>query len=305
MRGIALLALVLAFGPVNAAERVGACGQALLADVALVLPPQGGVYVPVSLGEQEVYFSLSMASGLPLIGSTAAHALGLAPLAMTGRGEWRNGEQRITQYVKLEGLRIGNYRLLSRAAPMIPQSGEDAPQLDGRIVAGVLGSDVFRNVDAELLLAERRLRLYRPVKCLKGSLVDWAGEESKAQLRFDPAGTLVFNLDLNGKRVESTLLSGEARSSIDLAVATRYLGIDPSATDITVDFTGPALKMAAVPLDLHKGPDCKLVGSRPGHGGIGYNCVNVVPFHLGTELLERLRVYVSVERGQILLAPLP
>ena len=308
-RVLPALVLLAAFSGLVQAAQKGSCGQELLAEPALLMTPGGDVYIEATLGEQPVYFSLSMMSGLPLVAESSARALGLTPRPMNGGGNFRNGDQRVTHFVSLEGLSLDGYRLLKRAAPVLPQEAgqEEARRLQGRVVAGVLGSDIFRNVDVELMLGEGRLRLYRSVKCTRGKLVDWQDDAARMAARFDQAGTLVFNLELGGQVVESALLSGSALSVLDRELAVRFLGLDPEDDSGSMPLTlrGNGRHLAELQARLRPGPDCKFVSRRPVHGSIGYECVNIVPFQLGTEVLSQMRVYISKEQASVLIAPMP
>lgn len=310
MRHLVALLVLCATFHAGAADRAGTCGQALLAEVPLAITPAGEVLLPASLGQHEVYFALRMGSGLPLMIESSLQPLGLTPSVMNGTGRFRSGAQQVDRYVKLQDLRVDGFRLMERSAPVMPGNGEgDAWVFDGRIVAGILGSDMFRNVDAELQLATRTLRLYRAEKCTRGALVDWQDEAEVIPMWFDEAGTLTFNLEVNDRRVEATLLSGDPHSRVDGAVATRFLGLKQEdetqePTILRARFTAKQLGLSDVPLRVSPALDCKLVSSRPVHGGIGYACLNVVPLQLGTELLQRLRVYISAGRQQVLIARL-
>lgn len=307
-RILSVLVLFIFGGLVQAAQK-GSCGQELLGEPALLITPDGDVYIEATLGTQPVYFRLSTTSGLPLVIEESAHALGLTLRPMNGSGTFRSGDQRVTHFVSLEGLSLDGYRLLKRAAPvMLPQQVQDQPlTLEGHVVAGVLGSDIFRNVDVELLLGEGKLRLYRSVKCTRGRLVDWQDDAARMALRFDQAGTMLFNLELGDQVVESTLLSGHASSVLDRGLAVRFLGLDPEDDGRSMSLTvrGNGLHLADMQALLRPGPACKLVVRRPVHGGIGYECLNIVPFQLGTEVLAQMRVYISREQKAVLIAPLP
>jgi hypothetical protein len=299
----------------HAADRRNACEPDLIAEIPLVISPGGDVFFPATLGDKQVYFSLLIGSGLPLIAESAVESLGLPRRVITGSGQMKSGGQRATHYLQLDDLKIGDYRLLGRAAPIMPQPGVTTPRLiEGKPVVGLLGSTFLRRVDAEIFLAEKKMRLFKPFKCQSRSPAYWGGEVTSIPMRYDAAGAIVFNLELNGKKVESSLLSGEGASTIDANVTRKYFGFDenspgvktaPSAGGAAQRFhpmslTGKGLSISDAPIAFQLGYTCKLTGSRPVYGGIGYdNCVNVVPFNLGVDLLSQMRVYISSERSTI------
>lgn len=293
-----------------------ACEPQPVAQVELQIPPSGIVYLPATVAGREVYFQLSIGSGLPMILEPAVGELGLKPRPMNGTGTFSSGGRRVTTFAKLEDLRIGDARLLTRAAPILPApDGESLRLLDGKPIVGVMGATLFRNLDAELHLAERRLTLFKPFKCRSQSPVYWGGEYAELPLRFDRAGTLVFTLELNGRKIESSLIGSGGTSAIDINVARQFFGVDETSPGSEVT-AGPgespdifhAMSVAGRGLDirdarirLRPGNTCKLTGSTHVYGAIGYQseCLNLVPFALGTDLLMQMRIYISHEREKV------
>jgi hypothetical protein len=73
----------------------------------------------------------------------------------------------------------------------------------------------------------------------------------------------------------------------------------------TMSLTGSGLQIKDARVRLARDIKCKLTGSTPGYGAIGYsNCVNRVPFALGTDLLSRLRIYISLARKTVYISTL-
>lgn len=292
------------------------CKPQLLAQVRLELAPDGGVYVPVTLGKREALFRLSVGSGLPFVLESSVSSLGLTP-RLRNRGADISGSGRtVTQYVELEEMKIGGFDLLARAAPILPQPGVDAPpELGGRIIAGIMGSTLFQNVDAEIYLAERQLKLFKPFRCRSQSPVYWGGEAAELPLHFDAAGTLVFTLELEGRKVEASFLTGARESTIDVNVTRQFFGFDdassgagnaaPDERDLlgvfhAMSLTGPGLRIADAKVRMRPGNRCKLTASTHVYGAIGYSdCVNSVPFILGTDVLSQLRIYISRMREKV------
>ncbi len=304
-------ALLLALSQSFAAKAAD-CEPELYADVRLHIAPDGRVYLPATIGSREVYFSLSMGSGLPFLLESAVNSLGLTPMRINGTGNFSSG---ITHFVKLEGMTVGDFRYTARAAPIRPQPDAKGPQmLEGRLLAGTIGSTLFQHVDVELNLAERQLKLFRPFRCMNRSPVYWGADAAKLPMRFDAAGALVFTLELNGKRVEAGMLSGVRDSTIDANVAREFFGFDENSADVKVvdsgdgsprkvfhamSLTGPGLGISDTTVQLRPGK-CKLTGTAGMNGAIGYeSCLNVVPFNLGIDLLSQMRIYISSERKTV------
>jgi hypothetical protein len=292
------------------------CERVLLAQVRLYVSPGGEVFMPASISGKEVYFLLSIGSGLPMVRESAVRSLGLTPKVRHGGATmWANGKP-ITHYVTLEETVIGEFKLLERAAPIIPEPATQSPVIvDGRPVLGYMGSTLFRNVDAELYLAERQLKLFRPFRCREVSPVYWDATAAALPLRIDQAGALVFTLELDGRRIEAGLLAGDRVSTIDVNATRKYFGFDETSPGVEVmhaesgqprslfhamSLTGQGLGIKNARVLLRSNSTCELTGLKPGYGAIGYtNCINTMPFKLGTDLLSQMRIYISRERQAV------
>jgi hypothetical protein len=288
------------------------CDLTLLAQAKLHLTEEGAVLVPTQINGHDVYLDLRIGSGLPLIRESSVELLGLKQRARSGGARMTYGGRNVTHYVKLEGMKIENFRFASRNAPVLPRLGDESlPVVNGRPVVGIIGSTIFRMTDAELNLAEGDLRLYRKFRCMGKSPVYWGSEAAELPLRFDEAGALVFTLELEGKRIEASLLMGGRDSGIDSNAAREYFGIDQQDASkgdglyFPMSLTGPGFQIKDARIQLTPASRCKLTGNTPGYGAIGYaSCVNKVPFALGTDLLRQLRIYISAEREKIFVTTL-
>lgn len=301
------VAILLAAAFADVALAAENCEPQKVADVELLTLPDGSVFMPASVNGHDVYFALSIGAGLPLILESALEPLGLKAKPRIGGGEISIAGQRITRYAMLEKLIVGDYRFLDRAAPLIPRVDTGWPaELNGKPVVGRMGSTLIQRVDAEIHLAEHRLRLFKSFRCRDRSPVYWEGPVAEMPMRFDEAQTLVFTLELEGKRIESSLLNGSLVSTIDANVTREFFGFDETSPGVgagvfhAMSLTGHDLTLADVPVRLLTGSPCKVTGSVAVHRAIGYaSCVNAVPFNIGTDLLTRMRVYIASERARV------
>ena len=274
------------------------CKPDQITEVELQVSPSGTVYVPATVNGHDVYFVLDFASGLPMVFDTAMQELGLAAKPRVGGAVMWWGGRKIDKYTSLGDLRVGRLQLLSRNAPVVPLRAGSAPAtIAGKPLAGIMGSTLIQHVDAELYLAKRKLRLFNPIACRGGTPVYWGGKAAALPMHWDPAGTLVFIMELNGKRIEASLLSGARVSTIDANAAREFFGIedgDASHGDFhPMSLTGADMEIRDAPVKLHPS-SCKPTRYAPGYGAIGYaRCVNAVPFNLGTDVLSQLRIYIS------------
>jgi hypothetical protein len=309
MKGLFAATLVLAMTlNVDAARAATSCEPKVLADVTLRVTPQGQVLLPASLKGHEVFFELNLGEGLPEIRRSAIRALGLAVAPRRGGPQiWQNGRD-VTHYAKMQDTRIGELKLVDRGAFILEDDDEAPPSLDGRPIVGVMGSTLVQSLDAELFLAEHRFRLFEPFKCRTRSPVYWEGDPAELPMRFDVAGTLVFSLELEGRKVESGLSMRSPTSSMDVNATRQFFGFDETSPGVDavdgafhpMSLTGPGLQIKDARVRLRHVTDCKLSPSVPVYHAIGYSdCINVVPFNVGVDLLSRMRIYISRERQTI------
>jgi hypothetical protein len=319
MRFIALAALILSTCSQLAMAK-DACLPEEVASVPLHVTPNGRVFMPSRIGEHEVFFELSLSTGFVLLFESAVEPLGIKVLHRTGGTQMWAGGKPITHYAPLENLAVGGFKFARRLAPVAPQDDADEPpRLEGRVVAGSIGATLIRNTDMELNLAERRLKLFKPFKCMGQSPTYWGPEAARWPTRFDEAGALVFTLELEGQKIESGLLAGRNVSRIDSRVTREFFGFDESSDGVRTEasesggqglfhamsLTGGALNIEQNKVELREGWDgCKITRANPVHHAIAYHgCINTVPFTLGIDALSRMRLYYSAKRQTIFVTP--
>jgi hypothetical protein len=294
------LLLMAALGIAEARAAGSDCEQHQLADVRLHVTEGGAVLLPVTVDGREVYFHLRVGSGLSLVAQRAVDVLGLKAMARIGGSEMIWNGQKVTHYVKLEEMVIGNFRLAARNSPVMP-TDEALDEVDGKPVVGILGSTLFRAVDAELNVGGNQLKLFRQFRCLKRSPVYfWESPAAEMPMRFDAAGTLVLTLELEGQKIDASVLTGGRDSRIDANAARQYFGVDSNEVYHPMSLTSPTLQIKDAQVVLAPGSRCKLTSSTAVYGSIGYaSCVNIVPFSLGTDMLSQLRMYISSARQKV------
>jgi hypothetical protein len=284
------------------------CSPQVLADVALSVQPNGAVLLPARVNGHDVFFHLTLGSGLPYIRRSAIAPLGLSILRRRGGPELTSGGRPITHYAKLEDTSVGELRLVDRGA--LIAEDDSLPEFEGKPVVGVMGATLIGVLDAELNLSEGRFRLLKPFKCRGRSPVYWPGSVAELPMHFDEAGTLVFTIELEGKRVQSSLSLTSATSTMDVNATREFFGFDQDSPGVvkTVDgsvfhamsLTGRQLEIRDASVRLMEGGICRLTGSTPVYGDIGYsNCVNRVPLYIGADLLKQMRIYFSREHRKM------
>jgi hypothetical protein len=308
------IAIALAFTASHAAR--AACSLERLASVDIEINPNGGVLVPVQMNGRDAWMVLNMGSGMPMIGPAAVEAFHLktGPVA---KESLINGN-RVKMQAKADSVRIGNADFAGWTLLVVPGPARPLQGYRGRPMAGAFTSAFFNAVDLELDVGARKLNLFKQASC-KGAQVYWGGEASSANLYSDDGGLLYFPLELDGKRVETSLNTQDRSSGISERVARDFYGFGigspgvasetrrgPDGAMITVGvkamaLTGRGLDIPALPITIEpeRAKRCAPTTSRDS-GGIGYKgCVGVVPLTIGTDVLSQLHLYIASKEQKI------
>jgi hypothetical protein len=310
--GIAAAMLLGTSVPMIAAE----CQLTQYASADIAFHPQAGVLVPVKIGERDVWVALYMSSGLAMISPAAVRQLGLKTGYVDPTLNIRANGQPVEREVKLDSLAIGGANFAGWSFYVQPGPERPLNQYLGRPVIGTLSSRFMNAVDMELDLAGRKMNLFKHARC-RGEQVYWSREYTKEYLYVDPSGLLYFPLEIDGKRIETSLNTAGPRSRLSETIARRYFGFkrDAAAPKGTaprgsfpiigmrnMGLTARELSLADRPVHVYDDLErrCEHGQSERGSNAIGLrNCFGIVPFEIGTDLLQQLRIYIASEEKQI------
>jgi hypothetical protein len=294
-----------------------ACDMKQLASVDLEITPAGGVLVPMQINGHDVWMSLNMSSGMPIIGPQALQMLDLKPIAVEETNLFSNGV-RISQQVKVSSLRIGNANFTDWTLYVNPGQGRPPQMIKGRPSVGVLSAVFMNVVDMELDIAARKMNLFQQTRC-KGGAVYWGGEVTALNLFTDVSGLMYFPMEVDGKRVETSLNTQDRRSLLSERVTQDFLGFKIGSPGVRTETVRAQngnqvtlglkeMSLSAKGLDLSgltitiqgdRAPRCAPTTNRES-GGIGYDrCNSIVPMELGTDVLQQLRIYIASKENRI------
>ncbi len=294
-----------------------ACEMKQFASIDIDITPNGGVLVPLQINGHDVWMSLNMSSGMPIIGPQTLQMLDLKPIPVTATNLYSNGN-RITRQVKVDSLRMGNANFTDWMLYVNPGEGRPAPMYKGRPNVGVLSAVFMNVVDMELNMAEHKMNLFQHTKC-KGEAVYWGGASTALNLFTDAAGLMYFPMEIDGKRVETSLNTQDRRSLLSERVTQDFFGFrigSPGVRTETVRAQNgkqitlglKEMSLSAKGLDLadltftiqgDRAPRCAPTTNRES-GGIGFDrCNSIVPMELGTDVLQKLRIYIASKENKI------
>lgn len=292
--------------PAGAAD----CQLTLLASANIVYNPGGGVLVPVRIGSHDVWMVLQMSSGIAMINPAAVTQLGLKTGPVRTDVRINAAGAQVEREVEPESLIIGNANFAGWKIYVQPGQPRPLQRYQGLPVIGALSSNFMNAVDMELDLASRKLNLFQHARC-RGEQVYWSDTYTKEYLYVDPSGLLYFPLELDGRRVETSLNTQGPRSRLSEEVARQYFRFrrDASAPqDYAPAGAGRLVGMRPMALtarelslpdaQVHIVDDrqrkCGTAAAARGSNAISFgNCFGTVPFEMGTDLLQHLRIYIA------------
>jgi hypothetical protein len=311
----------------TAAEQApGKCSLQLAAELQVRISASGAVVVPAKVAGQDVWLFLGSNGAFPLVYESAANQLGLEHKAITERTQLGSRTRRVEsglssangtldQKVSLPSFLLGRVSLGAWQAVLLPGADRPLIQIDGHPVIGIMGTQIFRLIDAELDLANNRIRLFKATECPEAP-VYWGGEYTETRMLFDRVGAMHFVMELDGRKIDTGLLSGITTPSIDEGIAKRYFGFDSQSPGVireagngqeqssyfAMSLTAAGLNVSNTRVRISDSRTTRCGSTLAGDAGesIQYaTCDNTVPFTLGTGLLQKLRIYIAAKQEKI------
>lgn len=314
-RILTVVALLLGSLPIPA---IAACKLSLLASVDVRTNPNGAVLVPLQVNGHDVWMLLNMSSGMPFVSPQALDLLGLKPRGVGASDITLNGRP-VHQQARADSLRIGNANFTDWDLYVQPGPGRPPAVIQGRPVVGSMASSFMNVVDLELDLADHKINLFKHSYC-DGAQIYWGAEFTKEKLYSDRSGLLYFAMEVDGKRVETSLNTEGQRSLLSEKVTRDYFGFERSSPGVShetlynanglpidaavrnMSLTAHGLSISNLPIIIESnrgGPRCTPSANRES-GAIGFDgCYSVVPMELGTAVLSKLRVFIAPKEKRI------
>jgi hypothetical protein len=274
----------------------------------------GAVFVPVSLDGHEGLMALQLSNGLPAIFEGYVDSLGLRGRLQKSEWDANIGDKHIEKQVSIESTLLGRTNFTKWTFQVYPKGLNFRPSVAGLPVFGVMTSIFMNAIDLELNLAARRIVLFKPNKC-RGTPVYWDATVTGVDLFVDRTGLMLFPMEVEGKRFEGSLNTTSRLSVISSEAARRYLGFDETSAGIeheplpgdaevasfrAMSLTAKGLDVRNSRVRIKKMPKCSLSAADRSSNALG--CTDVLgmtPFSIGTDLMRKLRIYVSVADHKI------
>jgi hypothetical protein len=285
--------------------------------VALAMADERTLLVPVTVNEQRAYMMLDMAHGQSQITRSSAMAFNL-PLDRDGRGI-TVGDRALVGFVTVKSLVVGNVHFGTSTIQVPDESLTSERSYSGLPVIGTMGLDVFANVDLELNFATSTMTLYSQDHC-GGQVVYWSPKHSVVAMQRATFGNLYFPMELNGRKLKTTLTTTSANSMLAIdayealyASETSGAMPAPSSADcapcsppLTMALTTGGLKVvnAEISLVRLRGAVGRFIPPRQGGAG-GYEVErsSAFPLYLGLNVLRQLHFYLATREHRLYFTP--
>ncbi len=307
--------LVVLAALVAPSEGWAACKLTRYATVELAYGPTGAVLVPVQISGTDAWMALTMSTGLPMVSPAAVRQLGLKSWRVE-QDNLKSDGLRIEEQISIKSLRIGTADFADWTLYVNPGPDRPLPMFQGRPMIGNISARFMNVVDVELDLANRTMNLFKHSTCGQES-VYWSKEFTAVKLYNDRSGLLLFPMELDGKKIETSLNTVGPRSRLSEVVARSHFRFDRNSPEVTLDggaigvpslgfrrmaLTSKGISLSDVPIHLYddsRRPCLPAKGSTQ-TGAIGFsNCFGVVPFEMGGDLLRQMRIYIASQERKI------
>jgi hypothetical protein len=185
--------------------------------------------IPVKIGNQAKKLVVNTGSAFSVLSQPAIKDMKLNTLQARVR-LFDNAGQQSDRYVTLPSLEIGSghsnaIKFMVRPAPG-PMNPNDSD------LAGVLGPDILQNFDVDMDFGARKLQLVSSDHC-DGKVLYWtAPVVAIVPMRVAGEGRPVIFVNLDGKRLEAVLNTGQVNTVLNLDVAEDRFSVDVNAPDV-------------------------------------------------------------------------
>jgi predicted aspartyl protease len=291
------------------------CTLDKLASVDVVNDTHGRPLVSVTIDGHAMSMILDTATALSWISPEAVRHLGLKTLPWPDRAARMSlAGLEIQRFMEVRGFRLGSTSLKEVDVVVSPKFGG----WNSTEPAGVLGMDTLSGFDIELDLAHNTLNLFSQDHCA-GKVVYWADAYQSLPMKLSPLGIYYFPMELNGRKLETLLATGETTTYLPTDVTRQLYHFDKSSPEVEVESNGRdgtkdvyramALTAGDGALTILKARillfdrdhfSCRLALR---DGAIGYDdeCLGLFPLRLGTNVVSKLRLYLATKEKTLYL----
>jgi hypothetical protein len=318
VRGALLLVAFALFSTGALAADAKDCKLKQYASLDLGVLGNGFLIVPVTIQGSSVGLILNTASALSILTASTARLLALPLKPMPAGAKVRAGTTTVEQMAIANGFAVGGARFKSAEFIVISDDALNPPSVGAASPVGMLGMDVLGHFDVELDVSKRKMNLFSQDHC-PGHVVYWADAFDSAPIRMGTLGELYFPMQLEGKKIETTLGTGNVTTTLSTDVTRKLFGFDSHSSDIETETDATGATTARYRAMKLSGEGIQIVNAhimlidRPPHdycslgssaGAAAYEgCLGVHPLKLGLNVLKKLHLYIATKEKVLYFTP--
>ena len=293
------------------------CQLKQYASLDLAVLRNGFLVVPVTIQGSPVAMILNTANPFSSVTETAAGSLALQLKSLPSGAKVRSGMRQIDKLAIAKEFSIGGVRFKSAEFMVIPNDTFDPHQGVVPLV-GILGMDVLGHFDVELDASNRKMNLFSQDHC-PGHTVYWSNSYDSVPIRLGELGELYFPMELDGKKIETTLATGNQTTSLSTDVTRKLYNFDSHSPDIenetdaggrrtasyrAMKLSGEGIQIINTHILLIDRPpnDFCSLGSRSGAAAYE-GCLGAHPLQLGLNVLTKLHLYIATKEKVLYFTP--
>ena len=277
----------------------------------------GFLLVNVTIQGTPAYMVLNTASALSSITISEMQRLGLQAKSVPSGVVVRSGGSLFDKSVTVKDFELGSVTF--KTADLLVSPTEPIRTSAGEVqVSGLLGMDILSSVDIELDLAKRKMNLFSQDHC-PGLGAYWSESYAVAPIRRGKLGEIYFPMELDGKKLEATLATGNNATALFTDVTKRLYNFDRHSPDVETETLGNggttssyrAMKLSGegvqvvnariLLIDRPSNDMCHL-GSRSGAAAYD-GCYGAHPLQLGRDILTKLHIYIATQEKVLYFTP--
>jgi hypothetical protein len=310
--GIVLSSITLLANTPSVAADANKCGLTRYASLDLVLVGDSNLLVPVTIQNTRAYMALNMASPLSSVTEKVVRDLSLPTKSIPFNVGVHAGKSKVQDTATATPFAVGALQFKSAEFLVLPQF-RFPWNVAGAPVVGLLGMDVFKQVDIELDVAHRKMNLFSQEHCPE-HVVYWSAKYDSAPIRFGALGEFYFPMVLDGKKLETTLATSNSTTTLRTDATRKLFNFDSHSTDVETetDSSGNttshyrAMKLSGEGLDIINArislvdpptAGCYLSSHQ---GAASYDgCYGVHPLALGQNVVSKLHFYIATKEKML------
>jgi hypothetical protein len=210
------------------------CSLKRYASIDLEESPNGHLLVPVTIEGARAFMLLNTDTLASTLSEAAVGRLAIQTHSSSIAAKTPTGETYIPKIATAKQFSIGSAQFKNRDffVPLNSVISITAQRdYSSAQVIGIIGMDVLANVDVELDLASRKMNLYSQDHC-PNNVVYWSNVHDSVPIHLGPRGEFYFPMELDGKKIEATLSTWQATTTLSTDVTKKLYDFDSHSPDV-------------------------------------------------------------------------